>query len=327
MKTRAGHPLCKKKTAPLRQIFLAFLFVASVAHADPIADPFRPSGIMPSGKHAGKKLLIDETGSPSVEVKRRSFRLLTAAEAEKVIPAEVVRAAATRDVSFIANVSHDGDFWVGIFENKNAIESINFQIERFPPEWIAAHTEIRFNMAPGHEIPIYSQTRPDKPSVKLKSFITTVEGVPMDGGPKFNLFDALRDSFGLAKRIVSLEDKVRIVVFHELNTVYQYRLNFNSAQRDAFWATALEFLHDPEMKQIYHLLRKNCTNVLFELFDHFLERKRGLFAKVATALPISADRSLRHRGVLDLKTTLDTLNKEFNGPSRKMACKNLIDPV
>jgi hypothetical protein len=289
-------------------------------------DPFSPSGIMPSGSMAGRCLEINhQVGDPDIP-KRRSFRTLTPEEASKVVPLEVI-AAADPDIRYIANVSHDGDFWVGMFHEMDAIESISFQVERFPPEWIAAHTELRFNLKAGKSVRLFSQTDPLKAATEISNFIMTVEGVPVVGGPKFNLVDALKDKFGLAKRIVSLEDKVKTVIFKEMNTVYQYPLAFSADQKNGFWKMALEDLSDPEMKQVYHLLRKNCTNSLFELLDHFLGRERKLNSRVATTLSIFARRSLLNRKIIDTEVELETLNKEFNGPVRKLACKKLLDPV
>ena len=299
---------------------------ASGAECAPSSDPFAPSGIMPSGSLAGQCLEINHgVGDPDIP-KRRSFRALTPKEASKVIPQSVIDSA-DPDIRYIANISHDGDFWVGMFHDQDAIESLSFQIEHFPPELLAAHVELRFNLKAGKSVRLFSQTDRLKPPTKISNFLMTVEGVPVVGGPKFNLKDALKDKFGLAKRIVSLKDKVDTVVFKEMNTVDQIPIAFNAEQRNRFWKMALEDLSDPEMMETYHLIRKNCTNSIFELLDHFLGRERKLINRIATTIPTVARRSLALRKIIDTEIELQTLNEEFGGPSRALACESLLKPI
>lgn len=281
----------------------------------PANDPFAPNGIMPSGRFAGQCLDISQ---------RRSFRILTKEEAGTIVPpSELVNF--DRSV-FLANVGHDGKFWVGKFP-KDGVDVLTFLVERFPPRWLAAHSMLRFDFKPGFEPVLFPQVREagDAP-VKLRSFVLSVEGVPLIDGPSFGPITALQEYFGLAKRIVSLDQKVKQVVLDEEDLVRQYRIKLAGKELDAFWMMALHDLHDPEMQQIYHLLKRNCMNALFEVFDHYLGRARYLRNRIATFLPTVTRSALKNRGLWDREVTLATLNDEVYSGRAATYCKDLMLP-
>ena len=279
-------------------------------------DPFAPSGVMPSGPYAGRKL---ETNT------KRSFRIISPEEAKLRIPAEVVeRAKSIKGTRFIANIGHFKKFWVGIFPPGSEIESIYFEMERFPPKWLAAHTELRINLKPGSEVILYPQEHAEYAPVKISNFVLSVEGVPMVDGPRFDMIQTMQDKFGLAKRLISVDERIRWSIIHEKHTVEEFALDLLPEQKEALWEIALKDLHDPEMTGIYHLLKKNCTNSMFELLDHFIKRERGVGPRMMTTVLVWSERALKIRKLLLETKKLKTLNEEFSGEIQRIKECNLI---
>lgn len=297
------------KTPTLSIALAAFLVMAS-AHAEcrlNANDPFEPNGGMPSGPFKGKCLVTEE---------RRSFRVLTLEEAAKVVPAGELNP----DLQWVANVNHQGKFWVAGLPKKDGIADIVFQVEHFPPEVIAAHTELRINFKPDRKLRLYPQVGTAAP-VELSAIILSVEAVPMRGGPTYDLIKGVQGYFGIASRLVSLEDKVAHIVFDARDTTDQYLLKIKGDELDRFWQLALARLNDPEMQNMYDTLRHSCTNSLFEVLDEFQGRTRGWRNRAVTAMPILAKQALEYRSLID--ETLPTLNEEFHGPAKEKKKCNL----
>lgn len=200
----------------------------------PVNDPFAPSGIMPSGPHQGTCLKIHEA---------RSYRFITEEEFKKATFAAEV--SFSTNSTFFANVQHEGAFWLGVMD-EDSISDVVFQVERFPPEWIAAHTQLRFNFRPGKGMKLYSQTDGGKTTSFLREVILTVEAVGYIGGPEYDLIKGMKGRYGLAKRIVSLRDKYLHMIVNQDHTVNQYRLNFDAKKSNALWKSATHYLYEPD---------------------------------------------------------------------------------
>ncbi len=238
------------------------------------------------------------------------------------MPVADAKAYAAEGKTFIANIAHDGDFWVASIPKKDIFESVSFQVEHFPPaEWLIAHTELRFNL--NERITLYSQTRPGV-KTSIKNFIVTVAAVQTVDGPDFDLLPAMQDYFALSKSIVSLNDKVATVVRDERNLVKQYPLKLDGEDLDRFWALLIERLHDPEFTELYHLFNRNCTNALFNVIDEFLGRERRRIDRIATTLPILSGGQLRRRKIVDLQKGMQTLNDEVNELTRPSVCRQVL---
>ena len=109
----------------------------------------------------------------------------------------------------------------------------------------------------------------------------------------------------------------------DISTFIQATVNFPE-QKEALWEIALKDLHDPEMKGIYHLLKKNCTNSMFELLDHFIKRERGFGPRMMTTVPVWSERALKIRKLLSETKKLKTLNEEYSGEIKRISECNLI---
>ncbi len=297
---------------------ILFLLVGSALGGDcPGAsnDYFAPSGRMPKGKFVGNCL----------EVHKRSFRILSTDDAKHVVPDEIANSLGDRS-TFIANISHDGDFWTAALPKEGGIESLTFLVERFEPRWLAAHTMIRVDFA--EPVTLFSQTTPGKAPKKLKSLILSIEALAYQGGPSFGPISTLGQGFALATRIQSLEDRVAMAIKEEKNLVRQYRLGFSAAERDSFWWALLKRVHDPEMTQMYNLINRNCMNVLFQAIDQVLARARGVLSRIATFYPVTTRSALVNRGILD-ETKIPTLNEELTeaeNTSKRAVCPMSLLP-
>jgi hypothetical protein len=265
-------------------------------------DPWEPNAKLGSGPHTG--LCVDTANI-------RSFRRLSLTEVAKV------SALGGYDVTkyeFFANVQHLNKFWIAAIPKTNRISRIIFQAEHFPPEAIAAHTQLRIDFYPGREPMLHLQTDLTLPPVKIDSLVVSNEAAKVRGGPDFNLINGLEGYFAFGKRIVSLQDEVaRIKAIHHWTE--QYELRFPSDQRrDDILFFALDYFADPEMKSIYNTLEHNCSNSLYEAFDLFAGRPRREWDRAQTTLPLAYPWSLRKRGMIDDHSELKSLNDEFGFP-------------
>ena len=293
-------------------------------------DPFEPSGKMPEGPFKGRCIETEE---------RRSYILLKNKQEEKVITEEKKLRYLDPKVKyqFIANVNHEKKFWTAAIPVENPIERVVFQVEHFPPEWIAAHTQLRFDFKDGAKPILFSQTDASREPVSLKSLVLSIEAVPMRGGPTYDLIKGIHEYFALGVRLVSLEDKVDHIVFDVVDTTDQFVIQFQDMKKliansvlkpvegidsnqilyQKLWAFALKNRADPKMIQMYDTIKKSCTNSLFEMFDDFMKHHRNLLDRAATALPIIAKQALEYRGLIGDNSKLLSLNQEFHGPTQK----------
>lgn len=261
-------------------------------------DPYAPDGIMASGKHAGECLDIDHF---------RSFRRLTLAEVSENASLSGYNFA---KYDFISNVQHENRFWIAVLPKNAKVVRTVFLVEPFPPEWIAAHTELRFDFDEDSQPILFNQVGPVE-SVKLSSLVLSSEAAPLRNGPTYNLYSATKDYFVISRRLMSIPQ-----VLHQVrgsgHEVDQYLLRLSVARNgDEFWKFSLDFFHDPEMKAIYHTLYRNCSNSIFEGFDVFYQRPRPLWERAATTLPFLFRVTLQERGLLEKTVKLPKLTHEF----------------
>ncbi len=268
----------------------------------PANDPFASPGVMPQGPYLGKCLKMEN---------KRSFRRITREQAAPYIPARWFSDSRLKQAMFFANISHAGQFWVGATTGADVIQDVIFQMERFAPEWLAAHTQLRFNFKNGHAMWLFPQSGPvASEPVALASIVLSVEAVSFVGGPDYDLIKGTQGYYGLAKRMVSLTDEYMGAV-EEQHKIEQFRLKFEGARASAFFALAVKQLHEPEMTSLYHTLQLNCTNTLFQVIDLFLKRPRDELSRAWTTIPVLSKGALETRNVFDDQHPLPNLDKEF----------------
>ena len=269
-------------------------------------DPFEPNASLTSGLHEGECVRTESF---------RSYRILSEAEVNQ-IPA--FKTFSYQHYYFIANLQHDHAFWVAVFERSKSVKRYLFQAEHFPPEWLAAHTQLRVDFAAGKEPFLFLQTNFNRAPLRISSFVLSNEAVPYRGGPDFNIYYGIRDYYAFGNRLMSLDDIVEKTKKTH-HTTEQFELRFNQdADINAFLNFDLMKFHDPEISSIYHTLYHNCSNSLFESFDEFLAKDRSRRDRIETTLPLTFKDSLKLRGLIDENSEQKTLNEEFEMDSSKL---------
>lgn len=268
-----------------------------------INDKFEPKNGMPAGPFKNKCLKSNQ---------RRNFYLLSPYQGLEMGYTDAIT---NEKDPIIANISHDDRFVVAQIPIR-AINRIVFQMERFAPEWIAAHTQLRFDF--DTYIELRDQKNPKVIIGKTKSLVFSVEAVPMVEGPGYDLVKGTKGFYGLGYRMTSLEQKYQDVVVKEKNTVNQFLLNFSKIESQQIFKQILHNYFHPTLKggyhEMYHTLKRNCTNVLFELFDQYLMKNRGIFHRATTSIPVISKTTLDLRELLNDNARsyqLVDLNQEF----------------
>ena len=276
---------------------------------------------MTEGPHEGKKIRTDLM---------RSYRILSEDEAALVIPLSKIKEleAEKGPLSFYANVSHHADgiknkFWVAVIPSAHPIKRVVFEITHFNPTLIAAHVFIRFDFEADSKPLLFSQTEPGTDPIELSSLVISVEAAPVWSGPKYGPIAVMRPNFGLATRLVSLEDRVK-KMFREKDLTEQYEMILSSEQQQEFWKFGLTYLHDPEMKGIYHICANNCSTTLFEMIDAYQESTHTFIDKMLSALPVLDPTLLARRKLIDKRNPLITFNEEFGMTKFKQTNCNRI---
>lgn len=254
-------------------LLLATVFASTLwskEGCDDPQDPFSPNAVMTAGKHAGKCIDISEI---------RSFSILSE----------------NAEGTTIANISHRQSFWIGHFPKDLRLDRVIFQLERFDPTWIAAHTQLRLKFS----APITLVNQVDSSLVdQIDEIIISVEAVQYVGGPDYGLVRGVRNNFAAAYRLVSLEDKTYHSVVTENNPVNQWLLRIDHNARQKLWQAVLS-KNDPNITHMYHTLNFNCTNRLFEMLDEALGHRNRLHQRPMTTLPILSTNLLQQRRLIE----------------------------
>jgi hypothetical protein len=194
------------------------------------------------------------------------------------------------------------------------ISRVVFQIERFDPKWIAAHTQLRFDFK--SPVQLTRQVLGSLERTEVMSLVFSVEALPMRTGPSYDLIKGTQSYYGLSYRITSLDQKIQDVVLGEKNPVDQFALNLSAQKSQDLFTQILKNHSSKEITELYHTVDRNCTNVLFENLDQMLNKDRWLFNRATRALPILSPGLLYQRGLTDqhgnvYEPNMPTLGEEF----------------
>ncbi len=268
-------------------------------------DPFEPNAVITSGKFKGECL---DTS------KIRSYQQLFR---DNTPDGDFIRYLLGDNV-VIANVLHQNKFYLAVI-NPKAISNIYFQVEKFAPEWLAAHTQIRFQFDKRHPVLLLDQKFPLIPEAMVQDLVLSVEAVFLNDGPKYDLWKGLHGYYGLAHRLVTLEQRYDEAIRDQGHTVNQYLLNPNKelvlgqekSWKGEFFHVLIEEMHHPKMDGVYHTLKVNCTNELFKGMDKFFEIKGKPGKGLGATWPVFAPGALKRRGYIESKKPGVSLNDEF----------------
>lgn len=216
-------------------------------------DPFETDARMPAGPFQGQCLNSNQ---------QRSVKILTETEAEPYgpIPGWLM----------VANVSHQRKFWVAKIP-PNPVEDVIFHIEYFPAVVPAAHTQLRFHLKPGSEIILVPQATDEPPQeVHLSEIVYSVEAVTTPG-TSYDVVAGIRDYFGLAYRLVSLEDRVQLMILEKQHRVEQLKLIMSPEHKQKILENAIFVSDQAGLQFMYNSFTRNCTNELFKIIDKSID--------------------------------------------------------
>ena len=207
----------------------------------------------------------------------------------------------------LANVFHDHGWWYASIP-VDAIEEVYFQLEYFPAIVPAGHTQIRieFNQPvrlSGHSDWNYGQEE------ETYNLVLSAEAVPRVGDG-YDLFRGLRDHFGLALRVTTLEARYDSMIVEQEHHVEQWRLMLTEEeQRDllTFYANESEELG---LGITYHTITRNCTTEIVRSLDGVVEygwreRVGRFFLRATEFYPNIVRAALVARGLLPLDQSTD----------------------
>lgn len=197
---------------------------------------------MPGGMHKGK--CMNSCEQRSVKILRQDANTIT-----------------------IANFRHLKQFWLATIP-LNGLESAIYQTQEILPESCpACHSQLRFRFRADNPVVLTSQNvLAPKREVTLTDIVYSIEGTGLPA-MQFDVISALLDSLGLSYSFVSLQDRARQMIYIELSTVNQLRLNLSPRDRIKLLQAALRQSDRMGMTQMYNLFERNCTSELFRIID------------------------------------------------------------
>lgn len=232
-------------------------------------DPFRLISVMPAGPLAGVPISTRE---------KRSGVILNEKEAApyKPGPGEVV----------IANLYHEGKFWIAKVPVE-AVKDVYFLSENYSKTLPLNHSQIRFQMEPGHEITLYPQVGTKMPiKRKLSDLLVSVEA-HWAMGDTFNTFKGIFPRYALQFRVVSPDQAYYKSCFELRHAIQQIKMNLKPQEKSAIFLQALtDSNHNASFPRMYGALCKSCTTEVFKMIDSQMHY-RHIISQIASGLDIS----------------------------------------
>lgn len=239
---------------------------------------------------------------------------------------------------WVANVWHRGKFWV-VRIPELAVEDVMLQIERFDPNipildfinkrrWFAAHAQVRFKFKKGKEATFIPQKTDDNSeTLQLSNLVFSSEAVR----PRGEAFGPLKgnfDHYGLAKRVLTVEEVIDVSVKKLHHQIAQYPININSKlhetdeKRQEYLLSALkrsdrDWTTYHQGKPVYYNTKEcNCLSDAIDIFDEATDYPR--VSKGQERAPETRPRhllpALSSRGLLS-NGRYPSLNSEYGYPN------------
>ncbi len=208
-----------------------------------IYDKYYLPAQMPAGKFKGECLNVE---------KMRNLVLLSNINSPKIQ---------------IANFFHNNKYWVVTFPELKNITRAILQVEYFPPEWLAAHTQIRFDLEEGSSIKLMAQDGSGD-TLELRNFVFSFEAVRRIGFPKYDLIKGAMSHFGMAARAFSLQTAYEKIVEIQKHKNDQIILDYNQDQRVSLFKKLLISANaNKNHTEMYDTIENNCTTKLYEAIE------------------------------------------------------------
>lgn len=249
------------------------------------ADRFEPIGKMPLGKFKDQCL------------KTETKRHLYVPSPEELNSIGYVPSEALGTIT-VANISHDGSFVIADIPI-DKITHVIYQVERFDPKFIAAHTQLRFDFS--EPFSLKSQVQPFYSVGTTRSLIFSTEAIFLRSGPGYDLIKGTRNFFGLVYRLATSQQKYDEQVIKSKNSIEQFSLNLSANISQKLFSQLLKNFSGMEVIEMYNTLTRNCTNVLFENLDLIRHRKRSPLQSFLSSIPVFSPTELYKRKLISTK--------------------------
>lgn len=174
------------------------------------------------------------------------------------------------DRSFvIANFFHKDKFWKATIPSGDIFKRAIIQVEYFPPEWIAAHTQIRFDLNEGETITLEGQNETNFGEVeKINSFVISFEALKAVDSIGYDLFKGTQDYFAFTVRMFSTLESYKKIVLTQKHQNEQIELNFNKKElKKLFDYYINRGQKNVDNQEMYHTVFNNCTTEIYEGFE------------------------------------------------------------
>ncbi|MFM8269979.1 MAG: DUF4105 domain-containing protein, partial [Pseudomonadota bacterium] len=239
---------------------------------------------------------------------------------------------------WVANVWHKGKFWVVRIPDV-AVENVMLQIERFDPNipildfinkrrWFAAHAQVRFKLKKGQEAIFIPQKLDDHSgTIQLSNLVFSSEAV-RPRGESFGPLKGNRDHYGLAKRVLTVEEVVDVSVKKLHHQIAQYPININAPAnetdriRQEYLLSALKrserdwTAYHQGKTVFYNTEERNCLSEAIDIFDEVSDyhrvskgQERSPERRPRELLPALSSRGLLSNG------RYPSLNSEYGYPN------------
>jgi hypothetical protein len=271
-------------------------------------DPYVLTGVSQGGKNEGK--CLDTTIFRAARSLRGNAYVEAASAygfpgAQHALEASGDSSLASTNYAIVANVKHDGEFWVAELPLvAGSIESVYYLIEEFeipvaenlPPQleellatylpeeaarlkengnYTAAHGMLRITFRDGTPVLLLPQF-PADPSrtASFRELVLSVHAVSHVPG-EYDPMEGTKDAYGTARGVYSLKEKVDVSIGQLGNTIRQWKVDLdgNTIRKvlTAYLARSTERgLQDP-----YNTVTRNCGSELFETMEGVLGRRAG----------------------------------------------------
>ena len=208
-------------------------------------DPYETFAKMPKGEFKGECLNTTE---------QRNLNLIEVKEDRSLV---------------IANFYHKGKYWKAEIPSGDIFKRAILQVEYFPPEWIAAHTQIRFDLEEGQAIKLTGQNETNLGETEeIDSFVFSFEAIKAVDSISYDLIKGMQDNFGLTVRMFSTLESYKKIVLKQKHKNQQIELNYNKVELkklfDYYVSRGQKNINQNEM---YHTVYSNCTTEIYEGFE------------------------------------------------------------
>lgn len=189
---------------------------------------------------------------------------------------------------------HNNEFVTASVDLSDIQDAI-FQLEKFPPEWLAAHTQLRIRF----KTPSVQLFKNGKALGSVRDLIITNEALGVKGFV-YNLVPGAMNNYVILTRITSLDEKIRTMITRDRHTVKQIKLNLTVPEIKKLIEDTLVKAKEENWDVMYNTLTKNCATDIFMLINQSLEnRSIPNYYETISFLPIMAPKILKDSGLID----------------------------